>query len=346
MAHELRTPAIGVVAALDGLRQTELTPTQRERLETAHAAARHLLDVVSWMTRAKNGETSVPDELSPRALLEEIASLLRGIAPATRIDVRVGPEVPPVVVARATPLRQIVLNLLGNAVKFAEGGHVSCAAYVAQPGLLEIEVRDDGPGISPDDVPALFEVFVRGASSVGTSGSGIGLALSRAICRSQGGDLEHVPLAQGGACFVARVPIADVAERSAGPLDAAQQLAPRRVLIVDDDTATRALAVGVLRRLGHDVEGCAHAQTALDAMERNAPDLLIVDLELPDMSGLELARRATRAGSNARMVGITAHVLDAVRAQCLEAGMDDVLEKPLDAQQLRAVLARVPSDRA
>ena len=162
MAHELRTPAIGVVAALDGLRQTELTPTQRERLETAHAAARHLLDVVSWMTRAKNGETSVPDELSPRVLLEEIASLLRGIAPATRIDVRVGPSKceGTVTIGRAIEAVARGDSFLSEVCKRA----LQRGSYGLSPRETEV-LRCVGRGLTNKDIAAKLGLAVRTVES-------------------------------------------------------------------------------------------------------------------------------------------------------------------------------------
>jgi signal transduction histidine kinase/ActR/RegA family two-component response regulator len=358
MSHELRTPLNSVLGLAQVLaRDPRLAADQREQAETLERAGRHLLAVandVLDLAAVEAGKLQLRAGPVPLpALIEGCASLVRPQAAAKGIALRheLAPGTPAAVLGDATRLRQMVLNLLSNAVKFTpEGGEVGLRALRAAPaGALRIEISDTGPGIPPERRDLLFRDFSRLEAAPGQEfgGAGLGLAISAALARAMGGSIGCDTGPGGrGSLFWIELPL----EEAAGPLpppepppEAAPARPRRRVLVVDDVTPNRLVARVLLERAGHAVELAADGAEAVAALRRGGFDLVLMDVHMPGMDGLEATRRIRAlegAGRRVPIIALTADALGDQIEQCLAAGMDGHLTKPLDRAALLALVDR------
>ncbi|MDE2275708.1 MAG: response regulator [Burkholderiales bacterium] len=379
-SHELRTPlnaVIGFASLMLSHPRDRLTPTQREQLGYIADAGRHLLALINDMldvSAIESGRVSVAiGDVDARALLAEVLSTLREQAAAAGVALAAG-RAGPATLVRADPVRlkQVLLNLLSNAIKYNRaGGHVTATvgAADAPPGLLAIEVRDTGSGLTPEQREHLFEPFNRlGADHRGIPGTGIGLTISKMLVELMQGRIEVESWPGQGTRFVIHLPAvamtAATAVTAGAPASAAaapplavpaRVLPPLRVLYVEDHPIN-ALFVRELLALRPDVQlqvapsGHAALQALQDLRDRHAPapELLLVDLHLGDMSGFELLERlrADPASAALRCVALTADALPATRQQATEAGFVDYLTKPIDLHHLLAIVDREALARA
>jgi signal transduction histidine kinase/ActR/RegA family two-component response regulator len=357
MSHELRTPLNSVLGLAQVLaRDPRLAADQREQAATLERAGRHLLAVandVLDLAAVEAGKLPLRREpVAPGALLDGCAALVRPQAAAKRIALRqeVAPDAPAAVLGDATRLRQMVLNLLSNAVKFTpEGGEVRLRAARAAPsGALRIEVGDTGPGIPPERRPLLFRDFTRLESSPGQEfgGAGLGLAISAALARAMGGRIgcEDGPGGRGSLFWI-ELPLPEAAPppEATAPAPAREAGPRRRVLVVDDVAPNRLVARILLEGAGHEVELAADGAEAVAAVQRGGFDLVLMDVHMPGVDGLEATRRIRALEGAARRVPIIALTADALPDQmerCHAAGMDGHLAKPLDRASLLAVVGR------
>ncbi|WP_372617225.1 response regulator [Falsiroseomonas sp.] len=363
MSHELRTPLNSVLGLAQVLaRDPRLTADQREQAATLERAGRHLLAVandVLDLAAVEAGKLRL--RRSPVALLafvEGCASLVRPQAEAKGIALRhaLAPDAPEAVLGDETRLRQMVLNLLSNAVKFTPaGGEVRLHALRrAQAGGLRLEISDTGPGIPPDRRALLFRDFTQLEPSPGQEfgGAGLGLAISAALAKAMGGHIGCTTAPDGhGSLFWLELPLeeaaagwASVSELApAAPVGALSSVPPRRVLVVDDVAANRLVARVLLEGAGHAVELASDGAEAVEAVRQGEFDLVLMDVHMPGIDGLEATRRIRALDGAGRHVPIIALTADALRdqvAQCLAAGMDGHLAKPLDRAALMAALRR------
>jgi signal transduction histidine kinase/CheY-like chemotaxis protein/HPt (histidine-containing phosphotransfer) domain-containing protein len=362
MSHELRTPLNGVLGfAQVLLRDPELTASQREQVTTLHDAGRHLLDLVNTLLDLSKIEAGKLDlhlkHMAVRPLLESCAGLLAPEVARKLIDftLEIGADTPEAVEADATRLRQMLLNLLSNAVKFTpHGGAVALRASGAagQPGWIRIEVQDTGPGVPADKQHMLFEDFSQLAPVAGEgSGTGLGLAISARLAAAMGGRIGiDAELAQG-ALFWVELPLKEVPlpvqEEPHPPAPAPmEQIGPRslRVLVADDVAANRMVARAMLAAAGHRVDSASDGAEALAAVQRETYDVVLMDLQMPVMDGLEASRRI-RALPDGRasvpILAVTASVLPEQVEACRVAGMDGHLAKPIDRESLLAAVAQL-----
>jgi signal transduction histidine kinase/ActR/RegA family two-component response regulator len=363
MSHELRTPLNSVLGLAQVLaRDPRLTADQREQAATLERAGRHLLAVANDVLDLGTVEAGKlrlrrgPVELLP--FMEGCTSLVQPQAEAKGIVLRHGlaEDAPNMVLGGETRLRQMVLNLLSNAVKFTpEGGEVRLHALRRGPaGGLRLEVSDTGPGIPPDRRELLFRDFTQLEPSPGQEfgGAGLGLAISAALAKAMGGHIGCTTAPDGqGSLFWLELPLeeaaaawASVSELApAAPTGALSSVPPRRVLVVDDVAANRLVARVLLESAGHAVELAADGEEAVEAVRRGGFDLVLMDVHMPGTDGLEATRRIRALDGAGRHVPIIALTADAMRdqiAQCLAAGMDGHLAKPLDRSALKHVLRR------
>jgi signal transduction histidine kinase/CheY-like chemotaxis protein len=371
MSHELRTPLNSVLGLAQVLaRDPHLTTEQREQAATLERAGRHLLAVandvldLAAVEAGKLRLTHAP--LSLRTLVEGCASLVRPQAAQKGIALRaeLAPDAPGAVRGDETRLRQIVLNLLSNAVKFTPtGGEVRLRALRTAPaGVLRCEVSDTGPGIPAERRAMLFRDFTRLEPSPGQEfgSAGLGLAISAALVKAMGGRIGCDAGPDGrGSLFWVELPLEEIAEPR--PPDEASNRLPvaltgdalagpcRRVLVVDDVAANRLVARVLLEGAGHRVDLAADGAEAIDAVQRESFDLVLMDVQMPGMDGLEATRRIRALEAACRRVPIIALTADALREQieeCLAAGMDGHLAKPLDRAALLAAVSRAKAAAA
>ena len=358
MSHELRTPLNGVFGMAQVLaRDPTLSAHQREQAETLEQAGRHLLAIVNDvldLTRIEAGRLELaPRPVPLRDLLREALDLVRGAAAEKRIDLvpDLAPDLPGTLLADPVRLRQILLNLLGNAVKFTPpGGAVTLEARCLPEGGLSLAVLDTGPGVPAELRENLFVEFTQARQeSEAGRGTGLGLAISAALARAMDGRLDYCPGPEGrGSRFTASLPLPAAGPAAPAPIPAPLVLSPRdglRILVVDDAAANRRIARAMLEQDGHAVLEAADGSQALAALRAGArPDLVLMDIGMPGLDGYAttgLIRALPGPMGRVPVVALTAYAMPEDGAAIRAAGMDGHLTKPIDRVVLRAELARL-----
>lgn len=350
VGHEIRTPMSGVLGMADLLVRSPLETDQRRWAVSIKRSGEHMLRLINDLldlSRIEAGKLEVnaqPTELS--ALLDEVRTLeaplaqARGIGFATRID----PELPQWALCDGRRLRQILLNLINNALKFTERGEVSVAITRVDADSVQFEVSDTGPGMSAAQVASLFARFRQTETGIQKGGSGLGLAISAQLAQLLGGVIDVHSIAGQGSQFRLRIPLlpcaapAEVAARGEATTDLMERpLSGISVLLVEDDPAIREVNASLLESLGARVQVAPHA---LDALSRFIPGqerIALVDLDLPSIDGLQLlALLRSRAGpGNLISVAVTARSAADTERRCRDGGFDDFMRKPVSAEQLR-----------
>ncbi len=357
VSHELRTPMHGILGMLDLMEEGCRAPEQAERLGLARQSAEALLgllDDILTFSRLGAGHLALEAvQASPRELLDSVCRLMqpRAVQKGLALDWGVEGAVPAVVLTDPARLRQVLLNLLGNAVKFTERGGIRLAvrrgaALADGQFLLEFEVADTGLGIPAAALGRIFEPFIQADEGIGRrfGGTGLGLAICRQLVRAMGGEIAVESRDGAGSRF--RFTIA--CRGAGGPVPAAvpappegRPLPPLRLLVVDDHPTNRQVARLQLERLGLRVVCAADAAEALAAC-RERFDLILMDLELPGMDGLSLAKAIRASGlpaAAAPVIALTAHVGEEHHARCRAAGMRGFLTKPMRTGPLAAAIA-------
>jgi signal transduction histidine kinase/ligand-binding sensor domain-containing protein/ActR/RegA family two-component response regulator len=355
MGHEIRTPMTGVLGMTELLLRTPLDPTQRRYAQTIEASGRLMLRLVNDsldLARIEAGRFELdPAPFAPRALLAEVADAAAPLARAKGLHWRLStdPALPAQVVGDALRIKQVLLNLVNNAIKFTEDGGVELAA-TAGTDAISFCVRDDGPGIPQSARARLFERFEQGQSPRRHGGSGLGLAICRELVACMGGSIVLDSAPGQGSTFRVELPLrvvapaADVAIAGATPGGVETDCAESRdggcaVLLVEDDATVATVIAGLLSAQGHRVRHAANGLAALGAFDAAPCDVVFIDLDLPGVDGLALARmlRAREAlAGHARtpLIGISARSAGDEEALSLAAGMDAFLRKPMTGAML------------
>ena len=358
MSHELRTPLGGVVASAETLMAMDLDPEAHRIVEVISEAADltiRVIDDVLEHGRLEAGSVELDPRVFPlRQVLQTVVDLLQPRARATGVEIEldVAADAPESVHGDDHRLQQVLLNLVGNAVKFAPGGLVRLVVR-AERSQLAFEVVDDGPGIPKEALPTLFRPWTQGSRSVARhqGGSGLGLAISRRLVEAMGGHLTVESEEGSGTTFrfgislPQAVPSGGVVRARNGVLPRLQP--PLSVLLVEDHPVNQQVVVALLEQLGVAVQVATDGETALQLARGGDFDLLLLDRHLPDIDGTEIAS-ILRASEDPRpRIALTAAVLPEDRAACLEAGMDDFLPKPVTRATLASTLRRwLPTVRA
>ncbi|MGY3857240.1 ATP-binding protein [Aeromonas intestinalis] len=353
MSHEIRTPMHAILGMLELVSQDPaLNHRSAEQLSIASESAHGLLDLIGDVLDISSIEAGqmtlnpVPCTLSP--LLYSVCRAFQGMAEHKGLGYRVeiATDALPQVIMDPLRLRQILFNLLGNAIKFTHQGEVSVAARLdthGQDPLLLISIHDSGVGIAADQLPRLFTPFYRGRSAQPQEGSGLGLNISRILCQMMGGDIRIESTLGAGTRLEVSIPLqlAQAPVTPPHPLPAEQapmDRPPLRILVVDDNHTNQTLLRQQLKHLGHQVSVRGNGAEALRAIHSSHFDLVITDCQMPVMDGFELARRLRAYGHDLPIWGFTAHALPRERELCLAAGMDECLFKPIGLARLQTAL--------
>jgi PAS domain S-box-containing protein len=366
MSHEIRTPMHGVIAMSELLLEANLAEPHRNYAatlkESAHALLTIIDDILDFSKLEANRVELETVVFDPAMVVAGVESITGAAAhnKGLRLTSSVAPDVPPTLRGDPTRLRQILLNLVGNAVKFTGSGSVAITTAIEHEDsrnvTLRFSVSDTGIGVMPEARDHLFEAFVQGDGSTTRrfGGTGLGLSISRRLVELMGGRIWLAEHEGSGStfCFTARFEYG--AAVVAPAVDAPSQRTQvstnqhRRILVAEDSALLRRVTRMQLEELGCPLEVVENGLAAVTAAATGAYDLVLMDMRMPEMDGLE-ATRAIRAaerisGGRIVVIALTANVLEGDREACLAAGMDDFLAKPLALDALRSVLDRWPAE--
>ncbi len=368
MSHEIRTPLNAITGMAHLMRNHGLEPEQLKRLDKITVAGQHLLETINAildLSKIEAGQFVLDEQpLSLATVVDNVQTMVRPQAEHKGLQLRVemGP-VPDRVSGDATRLQQALLNYAANAVKFTPQGGITVRMEQLeqddQSVLLRFEVQDTGVGIAADTVPRLFNAFEQADKSITRDygGTGLGLAITRKIARLMGGDAgAQSTLGEGSrfwfTCRLQRLRPAPVAPDASVAEDAesilVRDFAGTRVLLVEDDAINREVAEFLLQEIAFDVDAAENGAEAVQLAETNAYALILMDMQMPVMGGLEATRLIRRNGlcAAAPILAMTANAFAEDKAACLEAGMNDFVAKPVMPEVLYATVHKWLSEAA
>ncbi|MFV0438712.1 MAG: PAS domain S-box protein [Desulfopila sp.] len=362
MSHEIRTPMNGILGTLQLLGMTELSEEQRQHVDTALKSGRSLLTIINDIldfSKIEAGKIEIRAEsFSPREVITSLISSFTAMMqnPDVAIVSQIAAEVPDMVVGDQIRFRQILTNLVGNAVKFTDNGKITIRLCPVGPAekeqvRLQCSVTDTGIGLSEQTIPELFEPFSQGESSFRKKykGTGLGLSIVRHLVKLMGGTVTISGRRYQGTrvVFDIRTGIAAPqlqARPATVPTAAAPGAASRQdILLVEDDVINQQILRSVLEKLGHNVIIAHNGRQALSTLLARKFDCVLMDIQMPEMDGFETTRRIRSQKQYSTIakipiIALTAFAMTGDREQCLAAGMDYYLSKPVDINALAEIL--------
>lgn len=368
MSHEIRTPMNGIIAMADHLLEGSLLPDQREPLQIIARSSDHLLHVINDILDLSKLEARKIEfemrAISVHRTVHSVADMLATPAKdkGIRVDVSIAPDVPDRVMGDPARLRQILLNLASNAVKFTERGHVSIDVSLADgkdPGVVPVifSVSDTGVGMSAGAVEKLFTEFWQADSSISRryGGTGLGLAICRRLVTQMGGGIDVRSEPGRGSTFTVHIPFGRVTAEhaeskveTAAPTMAGRDLRGVRVLLAEDNATNRDIARRILGRQGAKVDVACDGIEAVAAAATGIYDLILMDIHMPNLDGLEAARAIRELPAplgTVPILALSASAFTEDRAACVAAGMNGFTPKPFRARELTTAIRDVLGDR-
>ncbi|MCA9275164.1 MAG: PAS domain-containing protein [Phycisphaerales bacterium] len=367
MSHEIRTPMTAIVGYADLLSEAGIDETVRhDHIETIRRNGAHLLAIINDIldiSKIEAGKMTLECiDMSPRSMINEVVQLMQVRATAKNLSLGVEYEgrVPSLIQSDPVRFRQILMNLVGNAIKFTEVGGVWITTSFEEEdgrGTMLISVRDTGIGMSEQHGSRLFKNFVQGDASTTRryGGTGLGLQISQRLAEMLGGEITFTSQSDVGSEFVLRLglgPIDEIAFEDdlhsvAIPVDsgertaAQQDLSGKRVLLVEDGIDNQRLISYHIRKAGAEVMVASNGKEGIECHERSGPfDLILMDMQMPVMDGYTAASELRQLGVRTPIIALTAHAMSSDRQLCLDSGCDDYATKPIDRDRLLRLAIR------
>lgn len=360
MSHELRTPLTAIIGFADLLFMTDLQNGQRNYLDKLRTSSHALLEIINDIldfSKIEAGRFEIETKFFRlRGLLDDVSGLFvtqaeeKNIALATII----ARDVPPVVSGDPFRIRQVLINLAGNAIKFTEYGEISiqveCAEKQEGCAMLRFSIKDTGIGIPEDLVNELFSPFTQTDPSTSRKygGTGLGLAICKQLVELMGGEIGAVNRPECGSEFFFSIPVesgedgmeTEFAADDTGKITDTAHLKNVRVLLVEDHAINRELIANILVGEGLIAELVTNGREAVEAAGRNIHDAILMDIRMPEMDGYEATRRIRKTGNDVPIIAMTASAMESDRKKCMDAGMSDYVSKPIRPDRLIAILAK------